>query len=192
MTRIFSASQAEHARQRRAQAVGHLRRGPHGRLRRPHVGDRAGRRQGGVALARPEIGGRQLPRGAGHGRVDAAAIDDRLLALDGALAEIGLEVGAAGQSLPGGPRRLELARGADRGPLVLRNDRQEALQPNDADAWQMGDRGLVHGHQARADRRRAQDARVEHARDDGDPGCRCTAGALRGTSGRCGEVPTTA
>ena len=98
ITRIVSTGEAEDARQRRAQAVGDLRRGPdrrrrRGARRRPRTRGRATR---GSDTARSRSPSASLRRSRARSR-DVAAIDERLIAFDDALAQVGLELVVAGQ-----------------------------------------------------------------------------------------------
>ncbi len=68
------------------------------------------------------------------------------------------------QPAPLAPRRFQLARAANRGPFVARDDGQKALESHDADARQMSDRAFVDRDERSPDGRRPDDTRMEHAR----------------------------
>ncbi len=184
--------QAEHARQRRAQTVSDLGRCPDGGRVAANVGDGTGRRERGVALAGPEV--RRLERrlcgrkrrfeSRGDGLTFAdrpvrPALHDRLIAIDDSPAQILLEVVVAGEPAPLGPRRLEIASGANGGPLVWRHHGEKAFKTHDASAGYLRDRRLVDADEGRSERRRPNDARVEHVRHDVVLDVLVGAGALR-------------
>ena len=170
--------ESEDARQRGAQSIGHLRRGPYRGRVAADISNGAGRRERRVALARPGIRRghlrlsrrqRRLERDTGGiafaERSRRSPMDDRLVAIDDAITEISLEVVVAGQPAPFGPRRLELARSPHGRPFVRRHDREEALDADDTHARQVRDRRLIDRNERGAVRGRADDPPVHHARN---------------------------
>ena len=89
---------------------------------------------------------------------------DRLVAIDDALAKIALEVVVAGQPAPLRPRRLQFARGSHRRPLVGGDDREKALDPDDATPGSCAIDDFVDRDERRAERRRTDRRAVQHAR----------------------------
>ncbi len=168
--------EAEDARQGGAHAVGALRRRPDRGGVAANVCDGARRRKRRVTLTRPEVRRRhrrlrrrqrRLERGPGLIAVADwprwSAVHNRLVALDHALAQIALQVVVPGQPAPRGPFRLELARRPHRCPLVVRDDREEALDPDDANAGKLRDGGFVDRDERCTDGWRPDHAAVEHA-----------------------------
>ena len=96
-------------------------------------------------------------------RGDVALLGDLLVADDAARAHRLELLGHVRQAGARRPRRAQRAGGADRVPLALGHDGEEALDADDAGGGNGADGRLVHADQRGADRGRPDDARVHHA-----------------------------
>ena len=168
--------EAEDARQGGSHPVGGLRRRPDRCGVAANVCDGTRRRKRRVTLTRPEVRRRHrrlcrrqrcLERGPGLIAVADwprwSAVHNCLVALDDALAQIALQVVVPREPAPRGPFRLELARRPHRCPLVVRDHREEALDPDNANAGKLRDGGFVDRDERCTDGWRPDHAAVEHA-----------------------------
>ena len=118
-----------------------------------------------VALERPEVGRRELLRGAGDRRRRIAARHDGLIALDGGAARPAIEPIAAGQRLAlrsTWPSVAPAARTAAHSSLDD-HARENCPMRTTRTSGNAAHRRFVDRHQRRADRRRANHSAVQHA-----------------------------
>ena len=155
---------AEHGRELLAQIVRRLRGRPRGQLAILEFGDRTGRPDRAVRVDGEVVGGfERLGARLAHGLGSVTDVARHLVLGDLAGAHFVPKLRRLRQGLRFRPRRLELLRSLDRAPLALGDDAEEIALPHDLDdAGDIFERCLVDILERGADRRRANDAPVQH------------------------------
>ena len=156
--------QAEQPGQGAPQLEDPLAPGPDRRLARAHVGDAAGRPDGGVQLEGPAVLGLERVRRPAEGALHVAAIDQHAGGGRRAAKRL-VQRGRRRQPPPAAPGDHERARGGDGLLLALADDADEIALADDLDEpGHRPRRGVVHRGHARPHRLGPDHAAVQHAR----------------------------
>src|SRR6516225_1787061 len=155
----------EHCGKLLAQIVRCLRGRPGGQPAIFKLGDRAGRPDRAVRVDSEVVGGFQCLGARLAHRLGGVADTHRHLVLDDlSRAHLIPQFRCIGQRLRFRPRCLELLRRLDRAPLALCNDAEEIALAHDLDyPGNVLDRSLIDALERGPDRRRADDAPMQHA-----------------------------
>ena len=154
---------AEHRRDAASRRIRRLRRRPHGRFVPLHISHRARRPHRSMHLIRMQIRRLQHRRGGGHLLIHVLRVDNSRVARR-LFAQVVVEIVLRRQTWARGPYDFQLGRRLDRLPLLLAHHADEVLADDHFhQSRHAADRSLVDARDRCADRRRADDAAVQHS-----------------------------